>query len=228
MPVTPHPNESSAYRERRAELLEAEIALKDQIERVAALRRSLPHDTVVEDYQLEEIPAPLGASDAAPRRTLRLSDVFERPDQTVLLVHFMFGKKQTQPCPMCTLWADGYDGIVPHLRQRVSFAVVVAGDVKAFREYARSRGWRNLRVLSSGNSSLKRDLGFEDDAGAQQPGASVFRLGADRRPRHVYSVSALMTPTLFRGMDALTPFWSFLDLTPEGRGDFLPKRSYEA
>jgi predicted dithiol-disulfide oxidoreductase (DUF899 family) len=27
-------------------------------------------------------------------------------------------------------------------------------------------------------------------------------------------------------MDLLSPFWSFLDLTPEGRGDFLPKRSY--
>jgi predicted dithiol-disulfide oxidoreductase (DUF899 family) len=29
-------------------------------------------------------------------------------------------------------------------------------------------------------------------------------------------------------MDLLSPFWSFLDLTPEGRGDFMPKRSYSA
>ena len=96
-----------------------------------------------------------------------------------------------------------------------------------FATYARSRGWRNLRILSSGDTSLKRDFGFEDEAGAQQPGASVFRLGADGRPRHFYSVCALMTPTQFRGMDLLSPFWNFLDLTPEGRGDFLPKRSYE-
>ena len=227
MPVKPHPNESPAYQKQRAELLEAEIALKDQIERVAAQRRALPLDTVVEDYAFEEIPAPLGAGDAAPRRRLVLSQLFERPDQTIVLLHFMFGKKQTQPCPMCTLWADGYDGIVSHLRQRVSFAVVVAGDVGAFREYARSRGWRHLRVLSSGDSSLKRDFGFEDEAGAQQPGASIFRLGADGRPRHFYSVSAMITPAQFRGMDALSPFWSFLDLTPEGRGDFMPRRSYE-
>ena len=227
MPVKPHPNESPAYQKQRAELLEAEIALKDQIERVAAQRRALPLDTVVEDYAFEEIPVPLGAGDTAPRRKLALSQLFERPDQTVVLLHFMFGKQQTQPCPMCTLWADGYDGIVPHLRQRVSFAVVVAGDVAAFREYAHSRGWRHLRVLSSGDSSLKRDFGFEDEAGAQQPGASIFRLGADGRPRHFYSVSAMITPAQFRGMDALSPFWSFLDLTPEGRGDFLPRRSYE-
>ncbi len=227
MPVKSHPNESPAYQRQRAELLEAEIALKDQIERVAALRRSLPLDTVVEDYAFEEIPAPLGVGEAAPRRKLKLSQLFERPEQTVLLLHFMFGKKQTQPCPMCTLWADGYDGIVPHLRQRVSFAVVVAGDVADFRAYARSRGWRNLRVLSSGGTWLKRDFGFEDEAGAQQPGASLFRLGADGRPRHFYSVSAMLTPAQFRGMDALSPFWSFLDLTPEGRGDFMPRRSYE-
>lgn len=226
MPVTSHPNESPAYREQRAELLEAEIALKEEIERVAALRRALPLDTVVDDYEFEEIAAPLAAGDATPRRRLRLSALFDRPDETVVLMHFMFGKKQQAPCPMCTLWADGYDGIVPHLEQRIRFAVVIAGDVAAFRDYARSRGWRNLRVLSSGDSTLKRDLGFEDADGAQQPGASVFRLGADGRPRHFYSVCAVITPTQFRGMDLLSPFWNFLDLTPEGRGAFMPKRSY--
>ena len=227
MPVTPHPNESPTYRKQRAELLAAEIALKDEVERVAALRRALPLDTQVEDYEFEEIPAPLAAGDASPRRKVRLSALFDRPDQTVVLMHFMFGKKQRQPCPMCTLWADGYDGIVPHLEQRVRFAVVVAGDVAAFRDYARSRGWRNLRILSTGDSPVKCDLGFEEADGAQQPGASVFRLGADGRPRHCYSMSAMFTPDQFRGMDLLTPFWNFLDLTPEGRGDFMPKRAYE-
>jgi predicted dithiol-disulfide oxidoreductase (DUF899 family) len=227
MPVTPHPNESPAYRKQRAELLEAEIALKDEIERVAALRRTLPLDTVVDDYEFEEIAAPLAAGDASPRRKLRLSELFDATDDTVVLMHFMFGKKQQSPCPMCTLWADGYDGIIGHLDQRVRFAVVVAGDVAAFRDYARSRGWRNLRVLSSADSSLKRDFGFEDAEGAQHPGASVFRLGADGRPRHFYSVSAMLTPSQFRGMDQLSPLWNFLDLTPEGRGQFMPKRSYE-
>jgi predicted dithiol-disulfide oxidoreductase (DUF899 family) len=43
---------------------------------------------------------------------------------------------------------------------------------------------------------------------------------------HTYSASALFAPGQFRGMDLLSAFWSFLDLTPEGRGDFLPRRSY--
>jgi len=28
-------------------------------------------------------------------------------------------------------------------------------------------------------------------------------------------------------MDLLSPFWHFLDLTPEGRGDFMPQRAYD-
>jgi predicted dithiol-disulfide oxidoreductase (DUF899 family) len=227
MPVRPLPTESAAYRTQRSELLAAEIALKDQIERVATLRRALPLDTAVDDYAFEEIAASLAAGEAEAPRHVRLSQLFDRPDQTLVLVHFMYGKQQTTPCPMCTLWADGYDGIVPHLRQRVSFVVAIAGDVGAFRRYARERGWRHLRVVSSAPSSIKVDLGFEDAEGRQKPGASVFRLGADGKVRHFTSVCALLTPDHFRGMDLLTPFWSFLDLTPEGRGDFLPKRSYD-
>jgi len=212
-------NESPEYRKLRAELLEVEIALKDQVERVAALRRALPADSAVADHVFEEVRDGV-------RTPVRLSELFERPGDTLVLMHFMYGKKQEQPCPMCTLWADAYDGIVPHLRQRVSFAVLVAGDPGAFAEYARSRGWRHLRIVSAAGSDLKLQLGFEFDDGGQMPGASVFRRRSDGTLVHTYSVSADFAPGHFRGMDLLSPFWNFLDLTPEGRGDFLPKRSY--
>jgi len=55
----PLSSESGNYRKARAELLEAEIALRDQCERVAALRRKLPIETKVEDYVFEEGPAEL-------------------------------------------------------------------------------------------------------------------------------------------------------------------------
>ena len=43
--------ESEEYRSVRNQLLEAEISLKDQVERVAALRRQLPAGPLVEtDY----------------------------------------------------------------------------------------------------------------------------------------------------------------------------------
>jgi predicted dithiol-disulfide oxidoreductase (DUF899 family) len=216
--------ESPEYRKLRAELLEAEIALKEQRERVAALRRQLPLCTAVEDYVLQEGPQDLMADE--PVRDVRLSELFERPELPLVLVHFMFGGQQTEPCPMCTLWADGYDGIVPHLGQRMNLAVLVAGDLASFRRYARERGWRHLRLLSAGTSSLKRDLGMESDEGRQDPGVSVFTLNEEAGVRHFYTGGAFLGNGHFRGMDLLSPAWNFLDLTPAGRGDWMPAKSY--
>jgi predicted dithiol-disulfide oxidoreductase (DUF899 family) len=210
--------ETPEYRKQRAELLKAELGLRDQTERVASLRRALPV-TPLEDQRFEEIREGV-------RTPVLLSELFERPGDTLVLMHFMYGKRQEKPCPMCTLWADGYDGIVPHLRQRLSFAVLVAGDPAVFGEYARSRGWRNLRIVSAAASDLKLRLGFEEADGSQEPGVSVFRRGPDGGLAHTYSVSAIFGPGQFRGMDLLSPFWNFLDLTSEGRGEFSPKRSY--
>ena len=213
-------SESPEYSKLREELLEAEIALRDQVERVAELRRRLPSDSEVGDAVLEEIREGV-------RVPVRLSELFEDPDKTLVLVHFMFGGRQSRPCPMCTLWADGYDGIVPHLRQRVNFAVLVAGDVGAFAEYARRRGWRHLRLVSAADSDLKRSLGFEAEDGGQHPGVSVFRRLDDGRLVHFESICAMLPDGGFRGMDLLSPLWNFLDLTPEGRGDWMPRVEYD-
>ncbi len=213
------PNESPAYRRLRDELRDAEIALRDQRERVAELRRRLPLDTAIDDAVFEEV------RDGA-RVPVRLSDLFDDSAKTLVLVHFMYGRKQEKPCPMCTLWADGYAGIVQHLRRRVNFAVLVAGDIGTFGEYARRRAWSGLRVVSGAGSDLKRRLGFEETDGTQWPGASVFQLQGNRLV-HAYSVSAKLAEDQWRGMDLLSPLWHFLDLTPEGRGDFMPARAYD-
>jgi predicted dithiol-disulfide oxidoreductase (DUF899 family) len=36
----------------------------------------------------------------------------------------------------------------------------------------------------------------------------------------------MMAPGHFRGIDLLTPVYNLLDLTPEGRGDWMPKLVY--
>jgi len=202
--------ESDGYRRARDELLEAEVALRDQRERVAELRRALPQDTAVpSDYELTD----------ADGRSVRLSDlVGERP---LVLVHFMYGGAQTTPCPMCTLWADGYDGVTKYLTERFDFGVLMAADIADARHYAAEQGWPNVRLFSSAGSELKRDLAFEDDAGNQLPGVSVF-VRRDGEVRHFYSASAIMDVDEGRGMDLLSPVWGFLDLTPEGRGDWVP------
>jgi len=216
-------NETPEYRKLRHELLEAEIALKDQREKIAEMRRRLPSDTPVENYTLRGIDL---ASPGAEVRACTLSELFDDPAKPLVLMQFMFGEGQQLPCPMCTMWADGYDGIVPHLRQRVNFGVVVAGEIETFGMHARRRGWRNLRLLSSAGTTLKTDFGMQDDKGAQSPGVSVFTLSEDGSPRHFYTGGPIMSEGHFRGMDLLSPVWNFFDVTPGGRGDWLPSLDY--
>jgi predicted dithiol-disulfide oxidoreductase (DUF899 family) len=212
-------NESAEYLKLREELLEAEIALRDQRERVAELRRALP-PTAVQDYVFREAPLAGG-----PVAEVQLSELFGA-HETLLLMHFMFGRQQESPCPMCTMWADGYDGVVSHITQRAAFGVVVEGDPERFREHAQGRGWRNLRLLSSGDTSFKDDLAMQSPEGHQFPGVSVFTRGADGAVAHTYTGGAALTSDQWRGMDLLSPVWHFLDLTPGGRVDWMPRLSY--
>lgn len=208
----------------RAELRQAELELMNQRERVAALRRELP-DAPVDDYLFVEGPANLALGDEELFE-VPLSQLFSAPDRTLVLMHLMFGGLQTEPCPMCCLWADGYNGIQHHLRDRVDFAVVADGEIGPLRALARERGWKHLRLLSSGGSTLKVDLGVATAEGHQLPGVSVFTLGSDG-PKHRYTGTANIHADAWRGLDLYSPLWHFLDLTPEGRGDWGPKLDYE-
>src|SRR5205823_7111912 len=99
-------NESSQYLAKREELRLAEIELMRHRERVAELRRNLPEGAPIQDYQFAEGARDLNAGDA-PVRAIRLSELFSQPNRSLVIYHFMFGKKQSKACPMCTAWLDG-------------------------------------------------------------------------------------------------------------------------
>ena len=219
MTIARFDSESPDSKKVRDELQEAEIALREQRERVAALRRTLPRTEVVEDLEFREL------RDGAPA-AVKLSELFENPEQPLVLMQFMYGKKQENPCPMCSMWADGYNGAMKHLRQHMNFAVLVAGDPAAFQAFADERGWRNLRIVSAAGTPIKADLGFETPEGGQIPGVSVFERKPDGRIAHFYSQSAMMGDA-GRGMDLLSPVWNYMDLTPEGRADWFPGLDYD-
>src|SRR6266852_9422861 len=69
-------DESDDYRRRREELLAAEIALKDQVERVAEMRRALPLGMHVPDYVFHEGPSDLSQNDPADFADVQLADLF--------------------------------------------------------------------------------------------------------------------------------------------------------
>lgn len=220
------PNESPEYLARREELRQAEIELRRQRERVAELRRALPPGAIIQDYEFIEGPPSLAEGDE-PVRNTRLSDLFTAPDRALVIYHFMFGKKQTDPCPMCTAWIDGFNGVAHHLAQNVDFAVVAAADPATLRAHARARDWNKLRLLSAGDSTFKYDLGSEDREGSQDSTVSVFTRESDGTLRHFYSVHPRLAEDIDeRGIDELTPIWNVLDLTPQGRGTFYASLDY--
>ena len=219
-------NESPEYLAKREELRLAEIELMRQRERVAELRRHLPQGAAIQDYQFEEGPRDLSAGDS-PAHKVRLSELFTKPNRSLVIYHLMYGKLQTKPCPMCTAWLDGANGVAHHLAQNLDFAVVAAADLPTLRAHARARGWDKLRLLSAGSSTFKYDLGSEDREGHQDSTISVFTRDTDGTLRHFYSAHPWLGPDVKeRGIDELTPIWNFMDLTPQGRGTFYASLAY--
>ena len=105
--------------------------------------------------------------------------------------------------------------------------MVAAADLSTLRAYARERGWDRLRLLSAANNTFKYDLGSEDRNGDQDSTISVFTRDTGGAVRHFYSVHPRMAPDIQeRGIDLYTPIWHYLDLTPQGRGDWAASLDY--
>lgn len=223
------PGETGEYRRARDELLEAEIELRRQTERVAAQRRGLPLGGLVpSDYAFDEWDTAAGAA-----KQVRLSELFG--DQaTLFLYSFMIvppeqGLPFVGPCPSCTSIIDGIDGALPHITQRMAFAVAAKPPIEEFRRHGERRGWRHARLLSAAPSSYSRDYGAEDANGYQWPLATVFARREDGI-HHVWSSELWFVPHDEdqgpRHVDFMWPMWAVFDRTLEGRDDWGPALEY--
>jgi predicted dithiol-disulfide oxidoreductase (DUF899 family) len=171
------PGESEDYRQARNRLVEAEGELRRAIEQVAAQRRALPPGGLVpDDYRFAQ------ASDGS---VVLFSELFGAGKDTLVIYCFMFPRYSGDtrpgpaagetarlpltetPCPSCTSILDSLDGAAPHLAQRLNLAVVAKSDPDRIRTFARDRGWRHLRLLSSRDNSYNRDYNAETPADEQ-------------------------------------------------------------
>jgi predicted dithiol-disulfide oxidoreductase (DUF899 family) len=225
------PGESDDYRRAREELLVAEIELRRQIELVAAQRRALPlGGTVLEDYSFEE--AANGAGE------VKFSELFQAGKDTLVVYSFMFPRNSGDtrrgpdretgklalaetPCPSCTSILDSLDGAAPHLGNRLNLAVIAKTNPERLRTFARERGWRNLRLLSSQKNTYNRDYHTETDDGEQLPVINVFVRDGEQL-RHSWATELMFAPRDTdlgpRHVDSIWPIWNVLDMTPLGRG----------
>ena len=221
--------ENETYRKARNELLEAEMALRKNIEAVAALRRKLPlGGPVKEDYVFEEGPPNL--SDPLATRRVHLSELFQPGKDTLAIYSYMFGPKMPAPCVSCTSILDGLNGTSPHVTQRINLVAVAKSPLERIREVARERGWNNLRLLSSANNTYNLDYHGEDAKGDQRPSLNIF-VRRDGKTYHFYHTELLFAPREpgqdGRHVDMIWPLWNLFDFTPEGRGkDWYPKLKY--
>jgi len=227
------PGESPAYRAARNALLDEEMALRRQVERVAAQRRALPEGGVIpEDYRFEGENGPA-----------KLSELFDGKE-SLAVYSFMFGPEREQPCPGCTHFLDALDGAAQHITQRLPLVVVAKSPFERLHALAKARGWRRLRLLSTASNTYDRDYfgdssALSDDLRDQQefkdgeewdmPILNVFHRSG-KTIRHFWGSELLYVPPEpgqeYRHNDLLDPLWNMLDLAPEGRGDFHPKLRY--
>jgi len=108
----------------RQALLEKEKAFTRQGDERSRLQRELPWEPVTKEYRFD------GASGVE-----MLGDLFAGRSQLVVY-HFMFHPDDKAGCPHCSLRADGFAGIIPHLNQRdVTMVVVSRAPYSKLEEY---------------------------------------------------------------------------------------------
>lgn len=188
----------TTFPERISALEQEIIRAKQELYR---LKKQMPRFEV-ENYLLSE-------RDGTP---VRLSDLFGDKSE-LILVHNM-GKS----CPYCTLWADGLNGMVPHLENRAAFAVSTPDPYAAMDAFGKGRGW-NFRLVSTLGSTLKKDLGFQLEDGSYYPGVSTFEKTADGKILHV-------AKAFFGPGDDFCALWYLFDLLPGEDPAWEPKFSY--
>jgi len=205
----------------RRELLDAEKQHMREGDELARRRRQLPWVAIEKEYTFE--------TDEGKKT---LAELFDGRSQ-LLVYHFMFGfgfrvDEQNPGCTGCSLVADHFDGVIPHLNGRgvtlVAESIAPLGELEA---YKKRMGWRFPWVSSLG-SDFKYDFGgafteeqqrrgadynFEhaDQVLPQREGMSAFVL-QDGVVHHTYSTYA-------RGVEQLMGTYAYLDVAPLGRDE---------
>jgi predicted dithiol-disulfide oxidoreductase (DUF899 family) len=205
----------------RVQLLAAEKEHVRRGDELARRRQELPWVPIEKEYVFE--------TDGGTRT---LADLFDDRSQ-LLVYHFMFGfgyrvDEANPGCTGCTLVADHFDGVLPHLNGHdVTLVAESIAPLENLHRYKERMGWRFPWVSSLG-SEFKYDFGAAfteeqqrngaeynfrrvDQPPPQREGMSTFAL-ADGAVYHAYS-------TYDRGVEQLMGIYAYLDVAPLGRNE---------
>ena len=180
-------------------ILALEAALVRRHRQLAALKRQAPPEPIA-DYTLQ-----------TPAGPVKLSALFGGK-RDLVVVHNM-GRQ----CRYCTLWADGFNGVLPHLTDRAAFAVVSPDSVTVQQKFAASRGWR-FPMASGQGSTFIEDMGYLPKPDEPLPGVSTFV----RKRGKIFRVATAP----FGPLDPFCSVWHFFALLSDGIDDWEPQYRY--
>jgi predicted dithiol-disulfide oxidoreductase (DUF899 family) len=193
--------------------MEPEMSYRETTATLAGYRRQIAEMRArMREVQASIEPEPVQDYEfTIPEGTVQLSDLFG--DKRDLIVILNMGTT----CPNCTLWADGYNGLYPHISDRAAFVVSSPDPPLVQKRFAAGRGWR-FPMASHAGTTFAADMGYRSDSGSYLPGISVFRRNGARIVR--------VADTSLQPGDDFCPLWHFLEMLPEGSADWRPRFSY--
>ena len=151
----------------------------------------------VQDYVFKDV-----------KEEVKLSELFGKKDELVL-IHNMGSH-----CTYCTMWADGFNGVLPHLEDRAAFVVVSSDSPALQSKFAKSRNWKFKMV--SAEISFAKAMGFFSKG--FMPGVSVFQ----KKGGKIYRVAK----DYFGPGDKYCGVWHLFSLLPKGSDKWEPKFKY--
>ena len=179
-----------------SEIQSLEKQILDLKNQIAELKRAQP-PVPVENYVFTGNEGPV-----------YLSDLFQGKPDLVLVCNM------GRSCRHCTLWADGFNGVVPELESRAGFAIVSADSIEHLKPFAAKRGWR-FQAVSDPDGRFRRDMGFAGPDGEPWPGVIGFRKREDG------TIEKIACAELGEG-DDFCPTWHLFNLLADGWNGWEP------
>lgn len=181
-----------------ARIAELEKRIFELTSELNALRRE-SSGTPVPDYHFSTLQGPVSMLDLFGNRDL------------LLLIHNM-----GQGCRYCTLWADGFNGFLPHLESVLSVVLVSKDKPEVQRRFANARGWRFRLASHEGGTYIQEQTALEGVD--NMPGAVVYRRDGDRILR--------TNSCVFGPGDQYCSMWSLLALAGLSESEWTPQFNY--
>ena len=179
-------------------IVELEGRIGELIAELNALRKTTP-GTPVPNYTFETLTG-----------QVTLLELFGGKDK-LLAIHNM-----GQGCRYCTLWADGFNGFLPHLESALSVVLLSKDPPEVQRRFSNARGWR-FRLASHGGGDYISDQSV-CDGDDNFPGAVVYERDGDTILRK--------NACVFGPGDLYCAMWSLLGLAGLDDEDWTPQYSY--